>query len=215
MTGEMLQEFRRRLKSEEYIVKLNKSGAGSVSDGVQGISVMKDGEIRFKPESKYLAKNVKKIRDEVQEYMTAFLDGDPNKRRIDSTFCHDARTLLLYNSYELTAWKTSDNDIAFETFRIDRDNNRKNGYYTQYYADAKRNFALRAGLISQDRVFTDLELIEIRLGLSNFLFQSTVDRIALKEEKEIRNVLEKIGRAMAAEFLERPSNVVDDEYELE
>ena len=79
MTGVILKEFIRRLRTEGYEPYLDELGAGSVRDGDQRLFVADDGEIHYMHEHRAFAMNVSHIRNEVEEYMTEFLCAEPDK----------------------------------------------------------------------------------------------------------------------------------------
>ena len=116
MTGEILKEFRRRLQAMGYEPFLDETGAGSVFDGNRDVLVMEDGEIQYTRENRQLAINLKRIRDEVEEYMTEFEQAAPGTERFPNSGKEDTRTLILFNGTELAARRLSDDSIDFVTW---------------------------------------------------------------------------------------------------
>ncbi|MDR2357242.1 MAG: hypothetical protein LBD92_04030, partial [Oscillospiraceae bacterium] len=145
-----LQEFQRRLKAAGYDADIDELGAGPVRDGEQYAYVMDDGSIRFKPENRELASRVCGIYGEVSEYMAAFLAAAPGAARFPQG-AEDTRTLIAYGGYELAARRLSNDSMDFVTWRLDRNGERETGHYFDGYAEAKEDFALRAGLIDRDK----------------------------------------------------------------
>ncbi|MDR2902932.1 MAG: hypothetical protein LBU77_00245 [Clostridiales bacterium] len=211
IVSKVLTEFRQRLKSEGYAYRFNKVGAGLVYDGDQNVSIMENGDIHYKRENKAFAMKIKAIRDEVQEYMTAFLSA----KRIEGAPGRDTRTLLLYNACELAARQMPGGDMDFVTWRIDRNGEREIGHYTNHYAEAKRDFAVRAGLIDRDRLFTETELTVIRSSLSEYLAFEGGDHVSWEHEKSIKDVIDKIDRVIVPKITEQAQDAENDSFEPE
>jgi hypothetical protein len=215
MTGEALKEFKRRLQAEGYENGLDELGAGAVRDGEQTIFITDDGEIRFKPENRAFAYRVRDIRDEVDEYMTEFLSADPNKAQFRGGGRSDTRTLAEYNGCELAARRLPDGDMDFVTWRIGKDNSREIGHYIGDYAEAKRDFAVRSGLIDRNRLFSETELSVIRSNLSDFLAIDGGDHITAENEQTVRGVIRKIDTVVVPEIREQAQEAEDMGYEPE
>jgi hypothetical protein len=215
MTGEKLKEFKRRLQDEGFEDNLDELGAGAVRDGEQYIFLMDDGEIRFKPEDREFAYRVRDIRDEVDEYMTEYQNADPNKALFKSGGRSDTRTLASYNCCEFAARRLPNGSMDFVTWRVVKDNSREIGHYFNDYSAAKQDFAVRAGLIDRDRLFTETELTVIRSHLSDYLSIDAGEHIDGKNEQAIRGVIKKIDNVVVPEIKEQAQEAEDMEYEPE
>ncbi len=215
MSGEKLKEFIRRLQAEGYEPKLDEHGAGNVYDGEQSIHMMEDGEIRYKREYNALAMNIKKIRDEVDEYMTAYLAAAPDAAHIEDNNKLDTRTLLLFNQTELAGRQSPNGAVDFVTWQHDRNGEREIGHYITDYAEAKQDFAVRAGLIDRDRLFTETELTVIRSNLSDYLTIDGGENITLEVEARIKNLIDKIDNVIVPEVREQTQEAEDEHFEPE
>jgi hypothetical protein len=189
MTITTLKEFIRRLTAEGYEPDLDETGAGTVRDWEQSISIMDDGEIRYKLEHSAFAYRVRDIRDEVEEYMTAFMSAASGVERFRRGGKTDTRTLMLYNGHELAVRQHSGGSIEFVTW-IHARGHRDIGHYFDSYAAAKEDYALRCGLIDRRKLFTETELLIIRQGLV-LCADITPDR-GMDEVRQIRSLVEKI-----------------------
>jgi len=214
MTGEKLKEFIRRLTAEGYEPDLDEHGAGTVRDGERSLTLMDDGEIRFKPDNRAFAYRVRDIHDEVEEYMTAFMAAAPGVERFPRGGKEDTRTLLLYNSHELAARQRSDGSIDFITWMQAR-GHREHGHYIEDYAAAKEDFAKRCGLIDRRKLFTETELLMIRQGLV-LCADITPDR-GMDEVRQIRSLVEKINDLTIPQIVEHEQahEAVGEEPEME
>ena len=212
MTGEKLKEFIRRLTAEGFEPDFDELGEGTVRDGDKSVFVMDDGEIRNKPESRALAYRVRAIRDEVDEYMAAYLAAAPGVERFPQGGKEDTRTLIAYAGHELAARRLSDGSVDFVTWMHAR-GHRDMGHYFDGYASAKEDFALRCGLIDRRKLFTETELRLIRSGLAE-IGDITPDR-GVTEMAAIRAVVEKIDDIVIPELAEYERDAEDQGYEPE
>jgi hypothetical protein len=195
MTGEKLREFMRRLTAEGYEPDLDEYGAGTVRDGEQVIKVMDDGEIHFMSESRAFAYRVRDIRDEVDEYMTAFIAAAPGIERFLQGGKEDIRTLINYAGYELAGRQCSDGSMDFVTWALVR-GHRDMGHYTDSYADAKEDFALRCGLIDKRKMLTETQLKVVRGALSEYLTIDGGDHLSIETEKAFKSIIGQINEVI-------------------
>jgi hypothetical protein len=203
MTGEKQKEFARRLWAEGFVTNFDERGAGYVGNGAYTVSVTEDGEIRCKPEARDFARRVHGIRGEVEEYMTAFKSsvyGNGEFPGADTDI--ETRTLLKHAACELAMRLRRDGRADFVTWRLDRNGGRELGHYCNSYAEAKEDFAVRAGLIDRNRLFTETELTVIRSGLSEYLSLGSESPDGRREDT-IESVIDKIDDVIAPEIEER------------
>jgi hypothetical protein len=215
MTGQKLKEFIQRLQAEGYEPRLDEHGAGTVRDGEQSIRMIEDGEIQFKREYRPLAMSIKKIRDEVDEYMTAYLAAAPDAAHLKDSSKLDTRTLLLFNSVELVGRQAPDRTVDFVTWQHDRNSERENGHYLTDYTAAKQDFAVRAGLVDRDRLFTETELTVIRSNLSDYLTIDGGDHVSWEQEDSIKEVIEKIDNIIVPEINTQAQEAEEEGYDPE
>jgi len=215
MTGEKLKEFMRRLAVEGYNCALDASGAGTIhGDGQEHVTINEDGEILFKPENRRLAYEVRDIRDEVDEYMTEFMKAVPDPEHTPGSKRADTRTLMLYNGCELAGRHMPDGVVDFVTWVRARGDRHMGHYFTDYTA-AKQDFAVRAGLINRDRLFSETELAVIRSNLSDFLTIDGGDNMTGEQEDAIKDVISKINNVVAPEIREQAQEAEEQGYEPE
>ena len=213
MTGDKLKEFMRRLATEGYNFDLDINGVGTIRNGEQErVTINEDGEILFKPENRRLAYEIRDLRDEVDEYMTEFAKAAPDKDRLPGRA--DTRTLMLYNGCELAGRQMPDGVVDFVTWAHVR-GDRQVGHYFSDYTAAKQDFAVRAGLIDRDRLFTETELTVIRSNLSDFLTIDSGSNLTWDEEDAIKDIISKINDVVAPAIQERAQEAEDHGYEPE
>ena len=205
-----LREFQRRLQAEGFEHEIDELGGGPVRNGEQYIYVFDSGEIQYKRESASLAMRVRAIRDEVEEYMGAFLTTVPRV----SGAASDTRTLLLFQGCELAGRRHPDGSMDFVTWAHVR-GHRDMGHYHENYAAAKEDFAVRAGLIDRDRLFTETELTVIRSNLSDYLTIDGGDHITGEQEAAITGVIKKIDQVVVPEIQDQTRDAEDQGYEPE
>jgi hypothetical protein len=208
------REFMRRLNAAGFRCAFDDDGTGMVCFTRRGnVTLDANGDIRCKPEYRSLAITVRDIRDEVDEYMTAFENAAPGVERFPGGGQEDTRTLLMYAGHELAARSLSDGSMDFVTWRLDRNGEREIGHYHDGYAAAKEDFAARCGLINRRKLFTETELRVIRSGLTELGYIAP-DR-GFDEMTAIRSAAEKIDELVIPELAEREQDAEDQCYEPE
>ena len=200
MIEEKMRELIRRLNSEGYRIESAENGAIRVY-GRNGasVSIENNDDIYFKRQNVRLANKVRDIRDQVDEYMTAFLNAAPGVEKFPKGQ-EDTRTLLLFNRSELAARQLSNGSMDFVTWRIDKNGYRESGNYWDDYAKAKSDFAVRSGLIDRDRLLTEKELAIIRSNLSDYISFETSDDLTWQKENEVKAVVNKIDHLIGPEI---------------
>ncbi|MDR1321174.1 MAG: hypothetical protein LBK56_07070 [Gracilibacteraceae bacterium] len=207
------REFMRRLNAESFRFALDEKGAGMIYAG-RGESVRVDAsrDIFYKPEHRALAQRIRVIRDEVDEYMTAFAAAPPRFPG-DEKSVAQTRTLLMFGNTEFAARRSSRYGVDFVTWRLDRNGEREIGHYFGDYAAAKEDFVMRCGLIDRRKLFTETELRLIRSGLAE-IADITPDR-GFAEMTAIRALVEKIDDVVIPEISEQEQRAEDQCYEPE
>jgi hypothetical protein len=184
---------------------------------------MEDGEIRFRPENRDFAYRVHDIYGEVQEYMTAFERAAPDTpppKGVDKNdfegrgVAFETRTLLKYNGAELAGRYGRNGGADFVSWRLDRNGERELGHYHDSYAAAKEDFAVRAGLIDRNKLFTETELTVIKSSLSAYLSLDD-ENLSDADERTLRGVVEKIDRVITPTIQEQEDEAEDQGFEPE
>ncbi len=213
MTGAKLKEFIRRLEAEGYTFSPKHSYIGTVhSSNGEYADLREDGDIMYQREYREFAFRVRDIRDEVNEYMTAYLAAAPFVERFPKGGKEDTRSLLIYAGYELAGRQTSDGNMDFVTWDIGN-GYRNIGHYYESYAAAKEDFAVSCGLIDRRKLFTETELLLIRSGLAE-IGDITPDR-GVTEMTAIRSLVEKINDLVIPSLAEEEQEAEAQGYEPE
>ena len=118
------------------------------------------GDLRM-PEADGLYLKTAPVAEMVREYMTA-LEKAPllKARALDEDF----RLLAEFNGIVLAGRETKKGyGYKFVTWQRDYDGTGvgQGHYYIDGYNEAKQDFAVRAGLVEKQRIFTDAQLLEI------------------------------------------------------
>ena len=165
--------------------------AAFYKDGEYVFSLMPRGEIRYKADTAYYDE-VMKLTDvllEMKEAYGIFLNAEPLPIKDVSNF----RLFSDYGNHLMAARMEPDSSLHFVTWLYDYD--RKGvtlgHYYGDNYAGAKQDFAVRAGLISENKLFTEEELVVLHDACA-FRGQND-EEISFDDEKKLQGVLDKIG----------------------
>jgi hypothetical protein len=208
------REFMRRLNAAGFRFAFDDDGTGMVYFTRRGnVTLDANGDIRCKPEYRALAITVRDIRDEVDEYMTAFERAAPGRFPDRNKTSIETRTLLMFGNAELAARWSEQYGMDFVTWQLDRNGERETGHYHDGYAVAKEDFAARCGLIDRRKLFTETELRVIRSGLTELGYIAP-DR-GFAEMTAIRSDAEKIDELVIPELAEREQDAEDQGYEPE
>ncbi|SHN87941.1 hypothetical protein [Desulfitobacterium chlororespirans] len=186
-------ELFRRLRKEGYSVKLvndNDIYANIYWEEALVCQIDQNKDLS----GDWSGKIVKKIAEETAEYVFTHRTSSPIKCSISGRRLRGFRKLLAFNDQVLAARSIHGSGYQFAT-----------GYRTiltmNYYILDKRfsdyvkaceDFALRAGLIDQDRIFSESEMLVIRSGLTQ-LISMTPSQVTFEELKAIGSVLNKIS----------------------
>jgi len=165
--------------------------ASFYKDGGYVFSLMPHGEIRYKPDTPYRSE-VMDLTDtliEMKEAYGLFLNAQPLPVKDVSNF----RLFSDYGNHVFAARMEKDQSLHFVTWRYDYD---RTGvgighYYGDDYTGAKQDFAVRAGLISENKLFTEEELVVLHDACA-FRGQND-EEISFDDEKKLQDVLDKIG----------------------
>jgi len=171
-----------------------------------------ENNMRFKPQNREEAYELFNIRKECREYVTAYMTAKASGAERNQ----DYYVLLNLNGYVLAARQApEDKSYSFVTWQQSPDHaDYEVGHYFTDFAEAKEDFARRAGLINENKFFTETELTVIRSNLSDFLSVDNGAYLDYDREKAIRGVIEKIDEVIAPEVEEqREDEEMDADYE--
>lgn len=196
MKGEVLQEFIRRLNAEGYRSALDNNGAGTIYVGRgKCVYTYYDGDSLYISYGERLSQKVQDILDEVNEYMTAFLNATPGVQcGPDGNGESVIRTLLSYDSHELTGIRLPNGDMEFDV--ISDCGGLVVSHSHVEYGGAKHEFAIRAGLIDKNLLFTRTHLNAIRSVLSDYLTMENRSHPEL--DHAVKSVIGQIDDALPA-----------------
>lgn len=150
---------------------------------------------------------------EINEYVPAYLLA----RSKDAVLVAGYYALQDSNGYVLGAKERDDGKFQFVTWKKDRDGTGyDHGHYSDDYTNAKEDFAVRAGLVRNERMLTETELTVVRSSLSDYLELDARDYIEPAKEDVIKGVIEKIDSVIEPEieYQARDEEQGDDEEEV-
>lgn len=140
------------------------------------------------PEANELYHKVTPLAQMVKEYMTA-IERAPLLKA--TALDEDFRLLAEFNGAVLAVLET-EYGYKFATWERDYEGTGVcNGeYYLDGYTDAKQDFAIRAGLIEKQRIFSDVQLLEIYRSV-NDTFDAGYN-LAQTDEKKLTGIQKQI-----------------------
>lgn len=160
-----------------------------------------DGGVRYwqedvaTPERKRACERATDLACTVREYMTLLEQAPPLQAQ---SLTDDYRLLADFNGAVLAAHPTR-LGVQFVTWdwSFDHTGLNQGNYFQENYVGAKQDFAIRAGLISKQQIFSQEQLVEIYRCCSDTL-DAGFDLTA-EQEKCIRGVQEQIAMQPLAE----------------
>lgn len=117
----------------------------------------------------------------------------------------DFRLISDFGNYLLAAKLGTDNEVRFTTWQYDYDRTgvTLGHYYETNYEGAKKDFALRAGLIDEKQLFTEEELVILH---DSCVFRGrNDDDITFDDERKLEAVMEKVESNI-------PNRIFDHEH---
>jgi hypothetical protein len=126
----------------------------------------------------------------------------------------ETRTLMKHAGCEFAMRWNRGGCADFVTWRLDRNGEREIGHYFDDYAEAKEDFAVRAGLLDRSKLFTETELAVLRSSLSDYLSLDG-NSLTYGNEETVRGVIGKIDAVIAPEIEEQANEAEDQGYEPE
>ena len=196
---QFLQEVERKLLRKELDARLLEEGLVHVRWNKQPLcSVDRDGIVRFRPaditgpEVDRQLRTVIQTAGHVKEYMRIFERAPALKAiGLDDTY----KVLADFGDAVLAgrSCKTGAKFVTWE-WDFDRQGVHAGHYFMENYEAAKQDFAVRAGLVERQRLFSDEQLAVIRNACAFALEDDAT--LSYAEEKQLQSVQEQIERLL-------------------
>ena len=190
-----LQEVERKLLHRELDARLLDDGLTHIRWNEKPLcSVDRDGIVRFRPaditgpEVDRQLRTVMQAAGQVKEYMRIF-ERAPALKAVG---LEDAYKVLVDFSDAVLAGRFCKTGAKFVTWEwaFDRQGVHAGHYFMENYEAAKQDFAARAGLVNEQRLFSDEQLAVIR-NTCEFALEADAT-LSYAEEKQLHSVQEQI-----------------------
>ena len=190
-----LREVEHQLLRKELDVRLLEDGLVHVSWNEKPLcSVDRDGIVRFRPaditgpEVDKQLRTVIQTAGQVKEYMRIFERAPALK----AAGLEDSYKVLADFSDAVLAGQLGKKGARFVTWEwdFDRQGVHTGHYFMENYEAAKKDFAVRAGLINEQRLFSDEQLAVIK-NACEFALEDNAT-LSYAEEKQLQSVQEQI-----------------------
>ena len=190
-----LQEVEQKLLRKELDAKLMEDGLVHVRWNEKPLcSVDRDGIVRFRPaditgpEVDQQLRTVTQTAAQVKEYMRIF-DRAPALKAIG---LEDSYKVLADFGDAVLAGQLGKKGARFVTWEwdFDRQGVHAGHYFMENYEAAKQDFAVRAGLVDEQRLFSDEQLAVVRNACELALEADAT--LSYAEEKQLQSVQEQI-----------------------
>ena len=190
-----LQEVEQKLLRKELDAKLLDDGLIHIRWNEKPLcSVDRDGIVRFRPaditgsEVDRKLRTVTQVAAQVKEYMQIF-DRAPALKAVG---LDDTYKVLADFGDAVLAGQLGKKGARFVTWEwdFDRQGVHAGHYFMENYEAAKQDFAVRAGLVESQRLFSDEQLAVIRTACEFALEDDAT--LSYAEEKQLQNVQEQI-----------------------
>ena len=194
-----LQEVEQKLLRKELDVRLLEDGLIYVRWNEKPLcSVDRDGIVRFRPaditgpEVDRQLRTVIQTAGHVKEYMRIF-ERAPALKAIG---LEDSYKVLADFGDAVLAGRSCKTGAKFVTWEwdFDRQGVHAGHYFMENYEAAKKDFAVRAGLVERQRLFSDEQLAVIR-NACEFALEADAT-LSYAEEKQLHSVQEQIERLL-------------------
>ena len=192
---QFLQEVERKLLRRELDAKLLEDGMIHIKWNEKPLcSVDRDGIVRFRPaditgsEVDRKLRTVTQVAAQVKEYMQIF-DRAPTLKVVG---LDDTYKVLADFGDAVLAGRSCKTGAKFVTWEwdFDRQSVHAGHYFIENYEAAKQDFAVRAGLVESQRLFSDEQLAVIRNACAFALEDDAT--LSYAEEKQLQSVQEQI-----------------------
>lgn len=142
--------------------------------------------------------------NEVKEYVDAYQNGSyPAYAKLPEGY----RALTDYNRIFLAATKLKRGVYQFVTWQLGR-TGFYNGHYTTDYKEAKRNFAIRAGLVEKSEIFLQPELQTIQIAVGYMIENRPDMDVDLSEQ--LQSISLKLTDVLPELNMDEPNQEVND-----
>ena len=205
-----LQEVERKLLRRDLDAKLLENGLIHVRWNEKPLcSVDRDGIVRFRPADIIGPEVVRQLRTvtqtavQVKEYMRIFERAPALKV---AGLDEDYKVLADFGDAVL-AGRSCKTGAKFMTWEwdFDRQGVHAGHYFMENYEAAKQDFAVRAGLVESQRLFSDEQLAVIRNACAFALEDDAT--LSYAEEKQLQSVQEQIELLLPQEEQEQRSTM--------
>ena len=216
VTPEFLSAFTRRIAGLGFTAE-QEAGENLLlsvfKDGQEVCKIDHDGNMRFLPEV-----SPEQERNKISRTLTAMKqthDLYADAPQLQAEGVSDFRLISNFGDYILAAKMTKDNEVRFTTWQYDYD---RTGvmwghYFETNYEGAKQDFAVRAGLIEEQKLFSEEELVVLHDAC---VFRGrNDDSISYEDEKMLHSVMEKVESNIPNLIFEHeqiPMPEQEDEY---
>ena len=207
---QFLQEVERKLLRRELDAKLLEDGMIHIKWNEKPLcSVDRDGIVRFRPaditgpEVDRQLRTVIQAAGQVKEYMRIF-ERAPALKAVG---LQDTFKVLADFGDAVLAGRSCKTGAKFVTWEwdFDRQGVHAGHYFMENYEAAKLDFAARAGLINEQRLFSDEQLAVIRNACAFALEDDAT--LSYTEEKQLQSVQEQIELLLPQEEQEQRSTM--------
>ena len=207
---QFLQEVERKLLRRELDAKLLEDGMIHIKWNEKPLcSVDRDGIVRFRPaditgsEVDRKLRTVTQVAAQVKEYMQIF-DRAPTLKVVG---LDDTYKVLADFGDAVLAGRSCKTGAKFVTWEwdFDRQSVHAGHYFIENYEAAKQDFAVRAGLVESQRLFSDEQLAVIRNACAFALEDDAT--LSYAEEKQLQSVQEQIELLLPQEEQEQRSTM--------
>ena len=194
-----LQEVERKLLRKELDARLLEDGLVYVRWNEKPLcSVDRDGIVRFRPaditgpEVDRQLRTVIQTAGHVKEYMRVF-ERAPVLKAVG---LDDTHKVLADFGDAVLAGQLGKKGARFVTWEwdFDRQGVHTGHYFMENYEAAKQDFAVRAGLVNEQRLFSDEQIAVIK-NACEFALEDDAT-LSYAEEKQLHNVQEQIGQLL-------------------
>ena len=205
-----LQEVEQKLLRKELDARLLEDGLLHVRWNEKPLcSVDRDGIVRFRPaditgaEVDRKLRTVTQVAAQVKEYMQIF-DRAPALKAVG---LDDTYKVLADFGDAMLAGQLGEKGAKFVTWEwdFDRQGVHAGHYFMENYEAAKLDFAARAGLINEQRLFSDEQLAVIRNACA-FALEADAT-LSYAEDKQLQSVQEQIELLLPQEEQEQRSTI--------
>lgn len=134
---------------------------------------------------------------------------------LELTGVSNFRMISQFGNTLLTAKMSKDNEVRFTTWEYDYDHTGVTWghYYETDYESAKRDFALRAGLIDENQLFTKEELVALH---DTCVFRGrNDDEISYEDEKKLQAVMQKVEENIPNLIFDREQPEQEDSHGIQ